>query len=282
MATFIITRLTFLEAVRRRIVLAGLVLGVAFLLLYGLGYYFMVTESGIPLDASGVGALLRGQIYNFLTNAGMYAVNFLSLAMGALIAADTLAGEISTGTVQALVTKPVRRWEIVLGKWLGFAGLLALYLTLMAGGVLAIVYLISGYIVPNALGGLSIIYLEVLLIMSLTLASSSRFSALATGGIVFGMYGLAFIGGWVEQVGAVIKNQTAVNIGILSSLLIPSEALFRRAAFEMTSPVLRSLGLSFGPMFVTSVPSPAMIVYAVLYLLAMVGLAVRQFSQRDL
>jgi ABC-type transport system involved in multi-copper enzyme maturation permease subunit len=282
MATFIITRLTFLEAVRRRIVLAGLVLGLAFLLLYGLGYYFMVTETGIPPDTTGAGALLRSQVYNFLTNAGMYAVNFLSLAMGALIAADTLAGEISSGTIQALVTKPLRRWEIVLGKWLGFAGLLALYLALMAGGVVLIVYAISGYIVPNVLAGLAIIYLEVLLIMSITLASSSRFSALATGGVVFGLYGLAFIGGWVEQVGAVIQNQTAVNLGILSSLLIPSEALFRRAAFEMTSPLIRSLGLSFGPMFVVSVPSGAMIVYAAFYLLAMVALAVRGFATRDL
>ena len=45
-----------------------------------------------------------------------------------VVTADTLAGEISTGTIQAVVAKPVRRVEIVLGKWLGFAALLALYL----------------------------------------------------------------------------------------------------------------------------------------------------------
>ena len=40
MATFVIARLTFLEAVRRRIVLAAVLLGVAFLILYATGFYF--------------------------------------------------------------------------------------------------------------------------------------------------------------------------------------------------------------------------------------------------
>lgn len=282
MATIIITRLTFLEAVRRKIALAAFLLGVAFLILYGLGFYFITRETGLPDGSEATAQLLRSQVYNFLTNAGMYAVNFLALAMGALVSADTLAGEIGSGTIQALVTKPMRRAEIVFGKWLGFAGLLALYLLLMAGGVLGIVYALARYRVPNPMTGVGIMYLESLLIMTITLACSSTISTLATGGTVFGLYGVAFIGGWVEQIGAALQNQTAINIGVISSLIMPSEALFRRAAFEMTSPVAQALGLSFGPSFVISIPSPAMVVYAGLYLVVMLALAVRQFGRRDL
>ena len=115
----------------------------------------------------------------------------------------------------------------------------------------------------------------------MTLLSSSRFSALATGGVVFGLYGLAFIGGWVEQIGAFLNNATAVNIGILSSLIIPSEALWRRAAYEMASPVARAAGF-FSPFSTTSVPSPLMVGYAILYLAAALALAVRVFQKRDL
>ena len=282
MPTFIIARLTFLEAVRRRIALAAFLLGLAFLILYGAGFYFITRETGVPTGSEPTAQLVRSQIFNFLTNAGMYAVNFLTLAMGALVSADTLAGEIGSGTIQALVTKPVRRAEIVLGKWLGFAGLLALYLLLMAGGVLAIVYLQVGYRVPNPVAGVGIIYLESLLIMTISLACSSTFSTLATGGTIFGLYGVAFIGGWVEQIGTLLRNQTAINIGIVSSLIMPSEALFRRAAFEMTSTTARALGMSFGPSFVISVPSGAMVVYAALYLIAALAVAIRQFSGRDL
>jgi hypothetical protein len=86
----------------------------------------------------------------------------------------------------------------------------------------------------------------------------------------------------VEQIGAVLKNQTALNIGVVTGLIIPGEAVFRRAAYEMSSVTVRALGISFGPMFVISIPSPMMILYAALYTALMLGLAVRQFGKRDL
>lgn len=280
MHTFVIARLTFLEASRRRILLAGLLLGVAFLIIYSIGLYFIHRELVLH-PPSGPGASVAAkEIYNFLFIAGLYAVNFLAVAMGALISADTLAGEIGSGTIQAVVTKPVRRAEIVLGKWLGYAGLLALYLLLMIGGVLASVWIQAGYHAPHLWQGAGLMYLESLLMMTITLACSSTLSTLATGGVVFGLYGLAFISGWVEQIGSFLKNQTAINVGIVSSLIIPSEALWKRAAFEMQSPLIGALG--FSPFSSPSVPSAAMIVYAGLYLAVCLALAVHQFNRRDL
>jgi Cu-processing system permease protein len=285
MAIFIIARLTLLEAMRRRILLAAFLLGLAFLLLFAAGYYLMLAEEH-PIASQGaevlVAAFRRG-MDNFLTLAGLYAVNFLAIAMGALVSADTLAGEISSGTIQALVTKPVRRAEIVLGKWLGFAGLLALYLVLMVGGVMAVAYVLDGYIVPNVVKGVALIYLETLLVMTVTLMCSSMLSTLATGGVIFGLYGIAFIGGWVEQFGAILENQAAVNIGIVSSLIIPSEALWRRAAHEMTPAIAQIQGIFFsGPMVTISVPSDLQIIYGVAYLLVALTIGVRVFSRRDL
>ena len=166
---------------------------------------------------------------------------------------------------------------------LGFAGLLALYLVLMVGGVMAVAYVLDGYVVPNVVSGVALIYLEALLVMTVTLMCSSMFSTLATGGVIFGLYGIAFIGGWVEQFGALLQNQAAVNIGVVSSLIIPSEALWRRAAYEMTPPIAQVIGISFsGPMFTVSVPSDAQIVYAVGYLALALAIGVRVFARRDL
>jgi ABC-type transport system involved in multi-copper enzyme maturation permease subunit len=200
--------------------------------------------------------------------------------MGALLGADTLAGEINSGTIQTIVTKPVRRSDVVLGKWFGFAFLLAVYSLLMAGGTVLSVLIQSGYTPPNLLAGLALIYLEALLIMTLSLTFSSALSGLATGGVVFGLYGLAFIGGWIEQIGSVLQNQTAINVGIVSSLIIPSEALWRRASFEMQSPLAGALGMT--PFSAVSVPSTLMILYAVLYLLISLSVAVNVFKNRDL
>jgi ABC-type transport system involved in multi-copper enzyme maturation permease subunit len=168
----------------------------------------------------------------------------------------------------------------VLGKWLGFAGLLALYCLLMAGGTALSVFLQSGYSAPNLLTGLLLIYMESLLVMTVALACSSAMPALATGGLVFGLYGLAFIGGWIEQIGAVFRNETAVQVGIVTSLLIPTEAIWRRATFEMQAPL--SAALQMTPFSTLSVPSSLMVMYALMYLAIMLWIAVISFKRRDI
>ena len=279
---WILARMTLREAVRRRIVLTGLVLGLVFLTAFNVGFrivYLNASARAQRLDDAFTN-IITSEGINTLMLAGLYAVTFLSAAMGALLGADTLSGEIVSGTIQTIVTKPVRRSDVVLGKWFGFAILLAFYSMLMSGGTVLSVWVQSGFAPRNVLPGLSLIYLESLLIMTVSVTCSSFLSGLATGGVVFGLYGLSFIGGWVEQIGAVIKNDTAVQVGIVTSLIIPSEALWRRAAFEMQSPLSTVLGVS--PFGTTSVPSLLMIGYAVVYLVLTLMTAVSIFKHRDL
>ena len=287
--TLVLANMTFREAIRRRIVLTGLLLGICFLVIYSIGFHFIENQVHASERAAELASdparqaamhIAASESSNTLLLAGLYAVTFLSIAMAALLAADTLAGEINSGTIQTIVTKPIRRADVVFGKWLGFAVLLGLYVLLMGGGTVLSVLIQSGY-VPNHLAtGLGLIYMEALLIMTIAMACSSILSALATGALVFGLYGLAFIGGWIEQIGAVLQNPTAVKVGIVASLLIPSETLWRRAAFEMQSPLAGVLGIS--PFGAVSVPSPLMIIYTGVYLLAALYIGLRIFNQRDI
>ena len=280
---WIVARMTFQEAIRRRIVLTGLVLGLLFLIVFSIGSHMIsieITREAIAEGGAAYRNVMRTEMSNFLLMAGLYAVTFLSVAMGALLGADTLAGEINSGSIQTIVTKPVRRSDVVFGKWLGFAGLLGLYALLMAGGVVLIVFFQSDYLPRNMLAGLSLIYLESLVVMTISLAGSSAMPALATGGMVFGLYGLAFLGGWIEQIGSLMSNPTAVQIGIVTSLVIPTEALWRRAAYEMQTPLASTLGLS--PFGAFSVPSLLMVLYALLYLVIIFAVAVSTFNRRDI
>ena len=283
-AIWILTRLTFREAMRRRIMLAGLVLGLGFLIIYSIGLHFILGQirsaTAANMPSQSAANIINTESMNGFLMAGLYAATFLSIAMAALLGADTLAGEINSGTIQTIVTKPIRRADVVLGKWLGFAGLLGLYILLMAGGIVLSMFLQSGYVPDNLLAGLGLIYMESMLIMTITLMFSAAFPALATGGIVFGLYGLSFIGGWIEQFGAVLHNDTAIKIGIVASLIIPSESLWRRASFEMQTPLAGILGGN--PFGAFSVPSVLMIVYAFLYLVGALAMAVRIFQKRDL
>src|SRR6266508_3430046 len=269
-----ITWLTFHEARRRKMVLAALVMGGLFLLLYGLGVVLIDRN----LQEHQISAIQLRFNYNILLIAGLYVVHFLTVMLAIFASVDTVSGEIATHTIQAIVTKPVRRWQVVLGKWLGYAMMLLIYMALLGGGIMLIVYLRSGYVPPNPAAVL-LLLLEALVLLSLSLLGGTFLSTLTNGVALFMLYGLAFIGAWVEQIGALLQSHAAVNFGIVTSLLMPVEALWRRASYLMQPPILSGIPTPFSGI---SPPSPAMVIYAALYAAAALGLAMWVFSRRAL
>jgi Cu-processing system permease protein len=270
-----ITWLTFHEARRRKMVLAALVMGGLFLLLYGLGVGLIDRN----MKNESISAIQLRFSHSLLLIAGLYVVHFLTVMLAIFASVDTISGEIASHTIQTLVTKPVRRWQIVLGKWLGYAAMLLLYLGLLGGGIFLVMYLLVGYTPPNPLVGLLMLMLEALVLLSLSMLGGTRLSTLTNGVLLFMLYGVAFIGAWVEQIGALLQSHAAVNIGIVTSLLMPVEALWRRASYLMQPPIMSSIPTPFSG---TSPPSQAMVIYAALYAAAALGLAMRVFSRRDL
>ena len=269
-----ITWLTFREAWRRRMVQAALGLGAVFLLLFGIGFYLITTN----MRANGMRELELTFSYNLLLMAGLYVVHFLTVMLAIFASVDTIAGEIASHTIQALATKPLQRWQIVLGKWCGYAAMILLYLGALSGGIMGVVYVLSGYTPPNA-NAVLLLMLEALVLLSLSLLGGTYLSTLTNGVFLFMLYGLAFIGAWVEQIGALLQSHAAVNVGIVASLLLPVEALWRRAAYLMQPQLMSAMPTPFSG---SSPPSQAMVVYAALYALAMLLLAMRSFRRRDL
>jgi len=278
-SVLVISRLTFREAARRKILLAALFLGLAFLAVYATGFYFVNDE--FERNVTSNSDLFRSEMATFLMMAGLYAVNFLTVVMTVLTSVDTISGEIASGTIQTLVSKPLQRWEVIGGKWLGYCGLISLYLLFMAGGVVITTFAITGYIPDGIIQGVALMWLSALLLLAVSFLGGTVMSTLANGVLVFGLYGIAFVGGWIEQVGSFLDSKVAVNVGIISSLIFPGEALWKRAAYEMQS-TLTGLTGGMTPFSAVSVPSLAMIVYAVIYALVILFIAFRNFHQRDL
>jgi ABC-type transport system involved in multi-copper enzyme maturation permease subunit len=272
-------RLTLREAVRRKIALGALLLGLVFLAVYGTGLHFI--RQDLVRAGQARNAVVANQIYSFLALSALYAVNILFAMMAVLTSVDAIAGEIASGRIHTLAAKPVRRWEILLGKWVGLVVMLALYLVLMAGGVTVLTAAVTGYRVPNVARGVALIWLNGSLLLNVTLLGGTQLSTLANGVVVFAAFGVAFVGGWVEQIGSFLNSEAAVQVGILTSLLMPSEALWKRAAYEMRSLVVSATG--FSPFTSTSsVPNALMLGYAGAYALVALGLAVWSLRQRDL
>ncbi len=268
-----IIRLTLHEARSRKILLAAMIFGLLFLALFTTGLFFIdrLENARLPQRRMMVATILM---------AGLYAVNFLTIMTAVLVPADTLSGEIGSGIIQTVVSKPLRRWEVVLGKWIAFWLILLGYLGLMAGGVLLAGRVIANYVPPNITVGLALMYLEGTLLLTLSIAGGTRLSTITNGVMVFGMYGVAFIGGWMEHIGTMADNAAARYLGIAASLLVPCESLWRLAAYYMQPKLMRDLQLT--AFSSASVPNGAMVLWAAVYTALSLAFALWQFRKRNL
>jgi Cu-processing system permease protein len=276
MGAWIMAGVTFREAARRKILWTALIAGVAFLGLFATGLHFQAKD----MIRYSVPPVIRYQVQSAMLQIGFYAVDVLAVVMTILTSVDTLSGEIASGTMQAIATKPVPRWQILIGKWIGFAAMTGAYVTVMFAGVAGAGHFIVSLLPPHTFRAGLLVFLECLLALSVTIMCGTWFSTLTNGVVVLGLHGIAFIGGWMEQVGSFTNSSRLVTIGVVSSLMMPSEAVWRRASFEMQSSFTRALG--FTPFSTSSAPSAAMIGYASAYLLVALVIAMRHFHERDL
>jgi Cu-processing system permease protein len=273
---WIIARVTFREAARRKILWTALLAAAAFLALFATGMHYQVKD----FRFAKVPPVIRYQILSSILQVGFYAIDLLAVLMTVLTSVDSISGEIASSTIHAVATKPIHRWQLLLGKWLGFAAMVAFYVALVFAGAVSVGYFIGGIRPHGALSGASLVYFECLLVLTSTFLFGTWFSTLTNGVIVLGLHGIAFIGGWLEQIGSVTQSERLVTLGILSSVLMPSEAIWRRASYVMQSSIARTL--DFSPFATRSAPSVTMMVYAITYVLVMLALALHRFQQRDL
>ena len=276
-AFFTVVHLTLHEAMRRRVLVATLIGAGAFLLLFAIGFHFVTLRVVHDGDLS----FIRQRMFlNFLTLAGLYATHFLGIMTAVLLPVDTLSGEIASGVLQTVASKPVPRWSIVLGKWFAYALVAASYTLVVAGGVLLIARLLGHFTPPGVASGLPLMMLEAVLFVTLSIAGGSRFSTVTNGILAFGLYGLAFISSWIEQIGTMAGNPAAQNVGTVMSLIMPTESMWQRAAYQMQPAIMRDLAIT--PFSPASLPSPAMVWWAIGWAVLILVSAVRGFEKRTL
>lgn len=267
--------ITFREAARRKILWIAAIVAVAFLGLFWAGLHSMLRNMSQRLSAVN-----RHEAIGMMLMMSLYAGSLMTSLMAAITSCDTLSGEITSGTIHAIATKPVRRWALVLGKWAGFAVLFGTYILFIEGGAMLIGWIEGRYLPPHAPTVLGLIWLQAILLLGVTMSCSARLSALTSGACTTGLYGLAFIGGWIEQFGALRHVRACVDLGIVASLIMPSDALWRRAAYRMQPPLLGAMGVS--PFSSATVPSLIMVLYAAIYAVAALLVAQALFERRDL
>jgi hypothetical protein len=101
---------------------------------------------------------------------------------------------------------------------------------------LLIVRVLTGFTPQNIGLAMPLLLLGAALMLTVTMAGGSRLTTVTNGIVAFAFYGIAFIGGWVEQIGTLASADSARYIGTAISLVSPVDALWRRAAYELQPP----------------------------------------------
>jgi Cu-processing system permease protein len=280
----IIARFTVQEAISRRLILAGALVSLAFVGLFALGFTFLyglATQQSRGDPTASVTLVMAGTL---LTVLGLYAVHFLSSFLALFLSVGAISGEIDAGTLHAILARPLRRAEFVLGRWLAYVGLIALYVGIMAALLLLVARLVAGYEAPDAPRAIALMALGSVLLLTVSLFGSTVLSTLANGVVVFSLFGLAWLAGIIEVVGTVLNNAATVNLGIAISLLVPSDAIWRGASYYLQAPAFLAAASSRAsiPFASSAPPTTALVVWALAYPLVFLAAAVLAFRRRDL
>jgi Cu-processing system permease protein len=277
-ALWTVAHLTLLEARRRRIAAAAALCGAAFLVVFAAGVFFAYAEMEQVRERFSL--VERQATLTLLSVAGLYASNLLCVLFAVLLPVDTLSGEIESGVMQTLASKPIRRADILIGKWLGHAVIVSGYLLVLAGGSVLVVRALAGFVAVSLERALPLMLLEVLLLMTVSIAGGTRLTTVTNGVMALGFYGVAFVGGWMEQVGALGRIASLKTVGVVASLISPPDAMWRLAAYHLQPDIVRDVApLVFST---ASVPTSMMVWWAGGYLLATLVWAVRSFDRRAL
>jgi ABC-type transport system involved in multi-copper enzyme maturation permease subunit len=278
-----IARFTIHEAISRRLILAASVLSLLFVGVYALGFSFVFTNAP-PFARGNPSTNETATAGTVLTVLGLYAVHFLSSFIALFLTVGAISSEIDSGTLHAVLARPIRRADVVLGRWLAYSGLIGLYVLVMGGAILGLAWLIAGYQAFDTVRALGLMALGAILLLTVSLLGSTMFSTLANGVVAFTLFGLAWLGGIIEFTGGVVQNVSMVNLGIVMSLFVPSDAIWKAASFYAQSPLFLAIGGTRGqvPFIGSAPPTAAMILWALGYVIVFLALAVRAFSKRDL
>ncbi len=280
-----IARLTVREAARRRLLLAlaGLTLVVIALSAWGFQKLTTITNRGEPLSPTEI-RLIASQLLILV----MFTFSFVLALSAVFVAAPAIAAEVESGIALAILSRPISRSAVVLGKWIGFFALIVGY-TVAAGGLeLWVVERATGYVPPHPTELLAYLIGETLIMLTLALCLSTRLPAMTGGVLGAGLFGGTWMCGVVGGIGTAFGNAAIANLGTLSRLALPTDGLWRGAIYSLepaafiASMTAAGPRISSNPFFVPTPPPASYVLWAAFWLVAVLGLAVLSFRKREL
>jgi ABC-type transport system involved in multi-copper enzyme maturation permease subunit len=229
-----IARLTISEAIRRRIVwvLLGLTLLSVALTTWGVQQLVsLARDGGTRQIVIWIGV---SQVLIFVA----FMFSFVLAMTAAFLAAPAIASDLESGVAHAILARPIRRADLVVGRWLGLTAIVVAYAA--GSGILEVVAVrqVSGYAPPDPLLAVAFLAAQAVVLLTLALLLSTRLPAIASGAICVVLFGLGWMAGVFAGIGRVFDADPLVAAAEGSRWLLPTDGLWRGTVYGLEPPVV--------------------------------------------
>ncbi|HXA83601.1 MAG TPA: ABC transporter permease subunit [Candidatus Dormibacteraeota bacterium] len=249
-----ITWNTFREAVRDRV-------------LYNLILFVLLLVASAPL----FGQISIGMERLILVNVGLSSISLFGVIIAIFIGIGLVSKEIEKKTLYTILSRPVRRWEFILGKYLGLIMTLVVNTALMTVGFYIALMFTNGLHKTDALLLVAIYFtvLQVLIVTALTVLFSTFSSPIFSAIFAFSLF---VIGTFAED----LKNFAAISKGAAKLLATAAAYVMPNfASLNVIAQTAHDQGVG-GRLILFNT------LYALLYSASAVAAAVLIFERRNL
>lgn len=230
-----------------------------------------------------VGEMTAGQDVKIIKDLGLGATSLFGLFIAVFVGIGLVWKEVERRSVYGLIAKPVRRAELVLGKYVGLAVTIFVNVAVMA----AVLYLVLGYLFlttpaslravweapaldPALLEAFLLTYVQLLLVTAIALCFSTFSSPMLSAALTFGLYVIGHFNADLKHFDAVVGSAPLVWLLRALYYLLPN-----LAPFDITAKVVHGQPVAAGYLLMT-------IGYAAVYITFLLAAACAIFARRDL
>lgn len=231
-------------------------------------YVILVFALLMIASTTFLGTLTIGQDRKILLDVGLASIELFGVAIAIFVGTSLLHKELDKRTVFVVLTKPVARWQFILGKFVGLSATLGILLALMGAAFVGLVLWKTGALPPGILAAVGMIGLQLALLVAVSLFFSTFTSPVMSMVLTFCLY---VIGHNTENLHVLSQKAGPVARAIADGLYY---ALPNLSTFDVKNAVVYGATVSTGQWFWA-------LAYGGLYTAALLAVAGGIFERRE-
>ncbi len=245
--------------------------------------YNLVAFAILMMGASYlIGQLTAGQDIKIIKDLGLAAISIFGLFIAVFIGIQLVSKEVERRSIYSMLSKPIHRHQLVLGKYLGLVLTLAVNLTVMVVAFYVVLAYMRWTAPPTVLGALDspaldlrmlkaviLIFGQLAIVTAIALFFSTFSSPILSAAFTLGMYVAGHFSADLRNFDQVVDSQAAQTIARGLYWVLPN-----LGPFDVKAQVIHALPVPAGYITLT-------LLYGAAYVAVLLTMAVMIFSRRD-